>query len=137
MTPEALAALHARAFAPARGWRAAEFAALLESPHVFAVGDTRAVALGRVAAGEAELLTLATDPDHRRCGRARACLAAFAAEARTRGATEAFLEVAADNAAARALYAADGWTETGRRPGYYPRGEHPAVDALLLTRRIT
>ena len=137
MTPEALASLHARAFAPARGWRAAEFAALLDSPHVFAVGDARAVALGRVAAGEAELLTLATDPDHRRAGRARACLAAFAAEARARGATEAFLEVAADNAAARALYAADGWSETGRRRGYYPRAGHASVDALVLARRIT
>lgn len=136
MTPEALEGLHARAVAPARGWSAAEFAALLESPHVFAVGDARAAALGRAAAGEAELLTLATDPDHRRGGLARACLAAFAAEARARGATEAFLEVAADNWAARALYVADGWAEAGLRPGYYQRTGHPPVDALMLVRTL-
>ncbi|RBI87192.1 ribosomal-protein-alanine acetyltransferase [Rhodosalinus halophilus] len=134
MTPETLAALHARAFA--RGWTAEEFARLLESPHVFALGDGRAFALGRVAAEEAELLTLATDPLHRRQGLARARLAAFEAEARARGATTAFLEVAADNGAARALYEASGWAEAGRRPRYYPRSDGPAADALIMRRAL-
>jgi ribosomal-protein-alanine N-acetyltransferase len=137
MTPEALAALHTRAMAPDRGWSAAEFGALLDSAHVFAPGDARAFALGRAVAGEAELLMLATDPLHRRQGLARACLAAFEEEARARGATTAFLEVAEDNAAARALYAAAGWIERGRRPAYYSRSEGLAADALIMVRALT
>ncbi|MAU52788.1 MAG: ribosomal-protein-alanine acetyltransferase [Roseovarius sp.] len=128
MTPEALAATHARAFAgQGRAWSAAEFAALLASPHVFVTGDARGFALGRVIADEAELLTLATDPGHRRQGRAHACLAAFAEEAQARGAATAFLEVAEDNAAALALYAQAGFGETARRAGYYPGGRAAVV----------
>lgn len=136
MTPEALAALHACALAPERGWSAADFADLLDSTHVFALGDARAFALGRAVAGEAELLMLATDPAHRRKGLARACLAAFEAEARARGAAMAFLEVAADNVAARALYAAAGWAERAQRPGYYSRSEGQAADALIMARAL-
>ncbi|MGX0901483.1 ribosomal-protein-alanine N-acetyltransferase [Roseovarius sp. MBR-79] len=128
MTPEALADTHARAFAgQGRAWSAAEFAALLASPHVFVSGDARGFALGRVIADEAELLTLATDPGHRRQGHARACLCAFAAEARARGAETAFLEVAEDNAAALALYAGAGFAQTARREGYYPGGRTAVV----------
>jgi len=135
MTPEALAATHARAFAGVdRGWSSAEFAALLQSPGVFAVGDDRAFALGRVTADEAELLTLATDPGARRQGRARAALDAFEASARARGAAGAFLEVAEDNAAARGLYAAAGWEIIARRAAYYPRPAAPAADALVLAK---
>jgi ribosomal-protein-alanine N-acetyltransferase len=127
MTPEALAATHARAFAgQGRAWSAAEFAALLASPHRLVTGDARSDALGRVIAEEAELLPLATDPGHRRQGRARACLSAFATAARARGAVVAFLEVAEDNTAALALYGAAGFTEIARRAGYYP-GSRAAV----------
>lgn len=137
MKPEALAATHARAFAgQGRAWSAAEFAALLDSPHVFVVGDKQAFALGRAVAGEAELLTLATDPEYRRKGFARAALAGFEAGARARGAVRAFLEVAADNAGARALYAAEHWHSCARRPGYYPREGAEDVDALILEKRL-
>lgn len=138
MTPDALAACHARAFCgPDRAWRAGEFAALLQSPHVFVTGDGRGFALGRALAGEAELLTLATDPGHRRLGLARASLAAFEAEARARAAETAFLEVAADNHAACALYQAAGYALQGERRGYYPRPGAAAVAALVLVRRLT
>lgn len=137
MTPETLAAAHARAFAGnARAWSAAEFAALLDSPHVFASGNARAFALGRVIADEAELLTLATDPAHRRKGLARAALAAFETEARARGAVRGFLEVADDNAAARALYAVAQWCECARRPGYYPRAGGSVADALIMEKTL-
>ena len=71
-----LAATHARAM-PHRPWTANAFARLLDSAGVFLIGDARCFALGRVAADEAELLTLACDPDHRRQGLARAALTAF------------------------------------------------------------
>ena len=87
-------------------------------------------------ADEAEVLTLATDPDHRRKGLARACLSAFDAGARARGATTAFLEVAEDNAPALALYRAAGYRETARRAGYYARRNGPKVDALILSKTL-
>jgi ribosomal-protein-alanine N-acetyltransferase len=137
MTPETLAACHGRAFAgQGRAWQAAEFKALLDSSHVFAAGCARGFAIGRVIADEAELLTLATDPDHRRAGLARAALAAFETEARARGATRGFLEVAEDNAAARALYAAAQWRECARRAAYYSRTAGPAADALVLEKPL-
>lgn len=136
MTPEALAAVHARVFTHPRPWTAPEFADLLASPHVFVIGTPRAFALGRVIVDEAELLTIATDPAHQRTGLARTTLAAFHATAATRGATTAFLEVAADNVPARALYSAAGYGQTGLRRGYYRSQGGETVDALLLSRTL-
>lgn len=137
MTPEDMARTHASAFADeARAWSAAEFRALLDSPLTFATGDARAFALGRAIAEEAELLTLATDPAHRRRGLARACLAAFETAAQARGARGAFLEVAADNAPALALYQAAGYVRIARRAAYYARAAGPAADALILQKAL-
>lgn len=137
MTPETMARLHARAFAgQMRAWSTAEFQALLDSPLTFATGDERAFALGRAIADEAELLTLATDPAQRRHGLARACLAAFETAAQARGAHRAFLEVAADNAPALALYHAAGYVQIARRATYYARAAAPAIDALILQKPL-
>lgn len=136
MTPAQMAALHAAAFDRARPWSEAEFAALTADPQVFALGDARTLALGRVVLDEAELLTLATDPGHRRQGLARALMRGWIAEAARRGAARAFLEVAADNAPALALYTACGFARAGRRRAYYPRPGAPAADALILTRTL-
>jgi ribosomal-protein-alanine N-acetyltransferase len=43
-----------------------------------------------------------------------------------------FLEVAADNEAALALYAALGFSPAGRRFRYYERSHGPRVDAIIL-----
>jgi ribosomal-protein-alanine N-acetyltransferase len=51
--------------------------------------------------------------------------------ARLRGAAAIFLEVREDNEAARALYAQAGFTEAGRRQGYYS-----GVDGLVLRRNL-
>ena len=91
-TAAALADAHRRAMAT-RPWSVDEFSALLQAPRVFLIGDATCFALGRIAADEAELLTLATDPDHRREGLARVALSAFHQAARDRGADAAFLEV--------------------------------------------
>ena len=134
--PEAMAALHGRAFAgQGRGWSADEFAALLDSPHVFALGDGRALCLGRVVADEAEVLTIAVAPDARRQGLGQALLARFEQTAAQSGAARAFLEVAADNVAARALYARAGYGEIARRTGYYLLPHGRRVDALILQKQ--
>ena len=135
-TPADLAALHRRCFTHPRPWTAREFAALLAGHGAFLCGGAEGFALGRALAGEAELLTLAVPPEARRQGRGRALLAAFEAEALDREAAIAFLEVADDNAAARALYRGAGYVEAGRRPGYYATSRGGRVDALLLRKAI-
>jgi [ribosomal protein S18]-alanine N-acetyltransferase len=137
MTPEALAALHARCFAAApRPWTAREFEEVLAGPGMFLCAIAEGFAVGRVAGPEAELLTLAVDPEARRRGLGRWLVAGFEAEAARRGAVDAYLEVAEGNAAARALYAAAGWTGAGRRRGYYAAPGRPAEDALVLRKAL-
>jgi ribosomal-protein-alanine N-acetyltransferase len=120
-----------------RPWTEAEFADLLARPEIHVSADRDALALGRTVAGEAELLTLATLPDARRRGHARRRLAAFEAEAAARGAEAVFLEVAADNAPAVALYLASGYVEAGRRRAYYRRVRGPAADALIMRKPLS
>lgn len=132
-----MAAIHAAAFEQSRPWSAGEFASLLSHPGVFAVGDLRAFALVRVVLDEAELLTIATHPDAHRQGLARALMDTWQTEAARRGARRAFLEVALDNDAARALYASCGYIRTGLRPAYYPRTGAHAADAVIMARDLT
>lgn len=136
MIPDDLATLHARAFSATRAWSAAEFAALLTQPGVMLTGDTRCFALLRVTLDEAEVLTIATDPAHRRQGLAQLTLQQAEARARTCGGTQIFLEVAEDNTAARALYNRAGYGQVGRRPGYYLPKDGPPVAALILHKAL-
>jgi [ribosomal protein S18]-alanine N-acetyltransferase len=84
---------------------------------------------------EAEIVSLGVLPDYRRCRMGLALLEAVCGEARLRGADRVVLEVALDNAAARALYARRGFTVLGCRRNYYRRAEH-WVDALILRVRL-
>ncbi len=135
MTAAELARLHAGAMTDPRPWSEAEFASLMAQDGVHVSADATSLAVGRTAADEAELLTLATLPAARRHGRARARLAEFEAEARIRGAESAFLEVADDNAPAIALYVATGYAEVGRRPRYYAR-PGGGVAALVMRKLL-
>jgi ribosomal-protein-alanine N-acetyltransferase len=125
----ALAALHARSFA--KPWSASEFTDLLAQGEVFGMMDVEGFILIRIAGGEAEVLTLAVTPERRRQGLGRSLLTAAQTLARSRGIEALFLEVAADNAAAVALYKGAGFEQVGRRRGYYA-GPDGAVDALVL-----
>jgi [ribosomal protein S18]-alanine N-acetyltransferase len=80
----------------------------------------------QTAPDEAEILNLAVDPDYRRRGLARKLLAAAFRQPRT-----FFLEVRQSNTAAQSLYRSLGFTECGRRPGYY---RNPDEDAVLMRR---
>lgn len=134
--PEALARIHAAALA-GPGWPEAEFAALLKLPRTILVTRPGAFALGQDLSGEAELLMLATSPERRRQGQARACLSDYESHATTRGATRFLLEVAADNDAALQLYCAAGYREDGRRKAYYPRKTGPKCDAILMSKPLS
>ncbi len=106
----------------------------LALPGVFALIDPRGgMVMARVAADEAEILTLAVHPAVRRQGLARALLDRAADIAAEEGAATLFLEVALRNAGARALYAAAGFVEVGRRRRYYADGD----DAMVMRRALT
>ena len=130
VTAARLADLHATAFlAP---WDAGAFESLLGQPGVFAHDAPDGFILLRVVADEAEVLTLAVRPAARRRGVGARLVEEGGRLAAARGATRLFLEVAADNDAALALYRRAGFTDAGRRPGYYARPEGGRQDALIL-----
>lgn len=89
-------------------------------------------ALWRVAADEAELLTLAVRPIHRRQGAGRRLLMAVIDSARGAGVRSLYLEVGADNPAARSLYVSEGFAVVGSRPAYFGRGSGPPADAIVM-----
>lgn len=129
----ALAAIHAACFPPAEQWDEAAIATQFALPGGFGLLDPAGgMVLGRMAADEAEILALAVVPALRRQGLGRELLAAAEAHVRASGGRVVYLEVAAGNAAARALYAAAGYREIGRRSRYYRDG----TDALVLARPL-
>lgn len=131
-----LADIHAEAFTRA-AWTSAAFADLLGQSGVFAIDSADGFILMRVVADEAEILTLAVRPLARRGGQGAHLVGEGVAGAAARGATRVFLEVAEDNVAARALYEKIGFTEAGRRSGYYAGADGGRRDALLLALDLT
>jgi ribosomal-protein-alanine N-acetyltransferase len=84
-----------------------------------------------IAAGDAHLLNLSVAAPWQRRGIGREALGFAARLARDYGAARMLLEVRPSNAAALALYAAAGFSEIGRRRGYYPAGGG-REDAVVL-----
>lgn len=132
-------ALHADAFASLgeRAWTRQEIVELLASPGVAGLlvqndEETIGFALCRIAADEAELLTLAVRADRRRQGAGAALLRLVIALVRERGARRLFLEVGADNLAALHLYRQAGFEAVGRRPAYYSRPGGKVADAIVM-----
>lgn len=136
MTPQDMAQLHGAAFEHERGWSAEEFATLIAQPYTNAFCAPDGFALTRTLAGESELLTLAVDPAFRRHGIARGLLDRWLVTLRDTTDT-AFLEVAADNTGAIALYEKLGFDRAGLRRAYYARKNRPAADALIMTKALT
>jgi len=120
-----LATLHAACFT--RAWDAAALSDMLAGPGAFAFAHDDGFVLGRTAADEAEILTLAVAPRARGKGLGRALLQAAINRAKTMGAVTMFLEVGADNPHALALYAGLGFAKVGMRKAYYE-----GRDALVL-----
>lgn len=134
MTPARMAEIHAAAFAGhGQIWPEGEIAAMLAKPLIHAVTLAQdGFALVQIIPPEAELLTIAISPAAQGKGHGRALLASVMAQARIAGATRLFLEVAADNHAALALYRSTQFIQTGQRRGYYQRPGGVAVDAITF-----
>ncbi|MDH2325321.1 GNAT family N-acetyltransferase [Cereibacter sp. SYSU M97828] len=125
-----LAAIHAASFTNPPPWSAQDLQASATGAGGFLLQQPQGFLIGRAIAGEAELLTLAAHPDARGQGIGARLVAAFLARA-AQDAETAFLEVAADNAAAIRLYVAAGFAEVGRRRGYYA-----GTDAIVMRRDL-
>lgn len=141
-----LAALHADIFHGASTgevWDQEAIARILAMPGadgLLAVrqsdGQPLGLALYRMAADEAEILSIGVVRSARRCGTARLLLDAVLEVARDAGAGRLYLEVATDNRPARDLYDAAGLRAVGRRPGYYRREGQTPMDALVFARSL-
>jgi ribosomal-protein-alanine N-acetyltransferase len=135
----ALAALHASSFR--RGWSVEEFERLLIEPNVIA---DRAMAgrrlagfvLSRIAADQAEILSIAVGAPFRRRRLAGKLLDVHLHRLKAAGVGSLFLEVDERNLPARRLYARFGFGEVGRRQSYYAEAGHDASAALVLRRDL-
>lgn len=129
-----IAALHGSLF-PA-GWDEVAIATLLDHPGSVALLACLAnplrvggFALAQVAADEAEILTIGVTPDWQRHGIGVRLIAGLERASRNAGAKRLFLDVAEANSPALQLYKSTGFTEFGRRKGYYvtPGGTQDAI----------
>lgn len=133
------AALHRGRFS--RPWNDGEFHALLSQDTVFGFLALRegmlsrtagGFVLARAAAGEAEILSIAVDPQHARAGLGWRLMLAALREAKMRGAEHVFLEVDEGNAPARRLYEKLGFMRVGERKAYYAGPDGSRSTALVM-----
>lgn len=133
---ERLAELHAGAFF--RGWSAPEFAAYLsgDDTPAYVVCDARRRIVGfailRIAADEAEVLTVAVEKRWRGKGLGSALLGAVVEDLAMSPVTRLFLEVDETNAAALTVYARYGFEATGTRRDYYQTPDGTSATALVM-----
>ncbi|WP_332681005.1 GNAT family N-acetyltransferase [Bosea sp. (in: a-proteobacteria)] len=123
----------------ARFWEPGECAALLADPGILTDGvfsgsaaEPAGFVMSRLAADEAEILSIVVARTGRRAGLARSLLGAHLAQLSARGVNRLFLEVDEGNAAAIGLYRQFGFVDVGRREGYYPKADGSRAAALVM-----
>jgi [ribosomal protein S18]-alanine N-acetyltransferase len=138
---EQCAAIHAASFA--HSWSSDEFEALLSSKSVLGAAavdpssnELRGFALARIAADEAEILTIAVHGAFRNRGIGRALLTDSLSRLAAAHVQSLFLEVERTNLAAIALYNRVGFREVGQRRGYYQKPGGSAATALVLKKDL-
>ena len=132
MSARNLESIHRTSGYAHRIWSASEYNTLLEDPRTVLVQDTYCFAIGRLVAGEAELLMIAVAQEHQGQGLGRRSLNIFEEVLITKGATCCFLEVAKTNISACTLYEAEGFDVISTRKAYYKLGKNNRVDALIM-----
>jgi ribosomal-protein-alanine N-acetyltransferase len=135
----AIAKLHGANFH--RGWSDGEIEHLLIDRNVVAHRAMRGRSmagfiLSRLAAGEAEILSVAVAYADRGKGLARRLLDLHLRRLAGLGTRTVFLEVEEGNAPARRLYARAGFRDVGRREAYYRDAAGKASAALILRRDL-
>ncbi len=136
-----IADLHMKLFNPP--WDVAGVTPLLAAPAAVAfvarVGippTTIGFVIGQMAADVSEIISIGVAEDWQKRGVGRILFGAFTRAVTRAGAKRLFLDVAADNPAALALYKAMGCAEVGRRNGYYMRHQAPSVDAIVMSKAL-
>lgn len=132
------AAIHAEDFA--RPWTDGECAALLGEDPVFGfvvrrtgvATPVQGFVLGRLVAGEGEILTIAVTGRAKRRGLGRQLMGAVMRHLHAERAESLFLEVDEANAPAVALYRRLGFRDVGRRADYYEHKLHGRSAALVM-----
>jgi len=124
-----LANLHKLCF-PHKPWSADEFADLKKSGCEI-IASQNGFVVYRATLDEAEIITIGVHPDARRTGIGIALIGVMEADLKKQGVKHIFLEVAADNAPARALYEQVGFVQVGVRPKYYD-----GIDAIMMRKDI-
>jgi ribosomal-protein-alanine N-acetyltransferase len=135
-----LAELHGASFH--RGWGEGEFEAMLTERntlvHRLKLGrKTIGFAISRIAADEAEILSIAVDANHRGRGLSRNLLLTHLGHLAGRGVRSVFLEVEENNQPARKLYQGAGFAVAGRRERYYRQPSGEQLNALLMRRDLS
>ncbi|CCD99884.1 ribosomal protein S18-alanine N-acetyltransferase [Bradyrhizobium sp. STM 3809] len=135
-----LAQIHAASFH--RGWGEGEFEIMLAERntliHRLQLGRKLiGFIVSRIGADEAEILSVALDPNQRGRGLSRDLLLTHLGHLAGRGVRTVFLEVEENNQPARRLYERAGFATVGRRERYYlqPGGEQ--LNALLMRRDLS
>lgn len=134
-----IATLHGKSFQ--RGWSEDEVEGLLTERNVVAhrarAGKRLAgFILSRIAADEAEILSVAVDAGFQGRGVARRLLNLHLGRLAGYGVRAVFLEVGETNDPAAKLYARAGFREVSRRPNYYPGPGGAPITALVLRRDL-
>jgi [ribosomal protein S18]-alanine N-acetyltransferase len=135
-----LAQLHAASFH--RGWGESEFEIMLAERNTLAhrmrIGQkVIGFAVSRMAADEAEILSIAVAPSHRGRGLSRNLLLTHLGHLAGRGIRAVFLEVEENNQPARRLYERAGFGIAGRRERYYQQASGEQLHAVLMRRDLS
>jgi [ribosomal protein S18]-alanine N-acetyltransferase len=135
-----LAQLHGASFH--RGWGEAEFEGMLTERNtlVHRLRQGRNIigfAASRMAADEAEILSIAVDAGHRGRGLSRNLLLTHLGHLAGRGVRTVLLEVEENNQPARRLYERAGFGIAGRRERYYRQPDGEQLNALLMRRDLS
>src|ERR1700754_566027 len=135
-----LAQLHGESFH--RGWGEGEFEAMLTERntlvHRLRIGrKVIGFAVSRMAADEAEILSIAVAGSHRGRGLSRNLLLTHLGHLAGHGIRKVFLEVEENNAPARRLYDRAGFGIVARRERYYQQPGGEQLNALLMRRDLS
>jgi ribosomal-protein-alanine N-acetyltransferase len=135
-----LAQLHGASFH--RGWGEGEFESMLAERntlvHRLRMGrKTVGFAVSRIAADEAEILSIAVAESHRGRGLSRNLLLTHLGHLAGRGVRTVFLEVEENNRPARRLYERAGFAVAGRRERYYREANGEQLNAVLMRRDLS
>src|SRR6195952_5670023 len=135
-----LAQLHGASFH--RGWGEGEFEQMLRERNALVHrlrqgGNIIGFAVSRMAADEAEILSIAVDPRHRGRGLSRNLLLTHLGYLAGHGVRTVFLEVEENNRPARQLYNRAGFTLNGHRERYYKQPGGEQLNALLMRRDLS